>query len=85
LPYDIRDGLNIVNLHALPDTLEDSGIEGLTFSFKWSWYAGHHLVGKPLCAVRYCAACLPACLQPGRLEQGCDCTAGPSRPLLDCC
>ncbi|KAI3429363.1 hypothetical protein D9Q98_005458 [Chlorella vulgaris] len=43
LPYDIRVGLNIVNLHALPDTLADSGIEGLTFSFKWSWYAGHHL------------------------------------------
>ncbi|KAI3429364.1 hypothetical protein D9Q98_005459 [Chlorella vulgaris] len=43
LPYEIRSKLNVVTFHKPPNTVEDSGIEGLTFSFKWSWYAGHHL------------------------------------------
>jgi hypothetical protein len=57
LPYDILDSMVAVSFRAQPATVVDSGVEGLTFRFKWSPYAGHHLVrgrGVPLahrCAV----------------------------------
>lgn len=44
LPYDIREGLNGVKFHKLPETVVESGVEGMTFVFNWELYAGHHLV-----------------------------------------
>lgn len=45
LPYDISEGMDRVSVVRRPETLHDSGVEGLTFQFKWELYAGHHLVG----------------------------------------
>lgn len=53
LPYDIHSKLVVVAFYAQPATVTDSGVEGVTFRFKWSLYAGHHLVrGRPALAVR---------------------------------
>ncbi|KAL4421260.1 hypothetical protein ABPG75_010551 [Micractinium tetrahymenae] len=43
LPYDISPGINSAQFYARQDTVHDSGVEGLVFSFAWSLYAGHHL------------------------------------------
>ncbi|EFN59950.1 hypothetical protein CHLNCDRAFT_133034 [Chlorella variabilis] len=43
LPYDINYKMNIVRFHERPRTVSESGIEGITFAFKWTWYPGHHL------------------------------------------
>lgn len=45
LPYSINPGVvNDAAIYALPDTVNDAGVEGLTFAFAWEPYAGHHLV-----------------------------------------
>jgi activating signal cointegrator complex subunit 1 len=44
LPYAIDLRIVKVALYEPPATLTESGIEGVTFSFKWSLYPGHHLV-----------------------------------------
>lgn len=46
LPYDINYKMNIVRFHERPRTVSESGIEGITFAFKWTWYPGHHLVSS---------------------------------------
>lgn len=43
LPYDVKSGTNKVTVNALPAALYEAGVEGLTFSFAWSLYNGHHL------------------------------------------
>lgn len=43
LPYAVQPGAVTVEFHARPTTVHDSGVEGLTFAFKWEPYAGHHL------------------------------------------
>lgn len=47
LPYDIAPGQSSAQFYARPDTVHDSGVEGLVFSFQWELYAGHHLVSPP--------------------------------------
>lgn len=45
LPYDIDPGVvNDAAIYALPETVSDAGVEGLTFAFAWELYGGHHLV-----------------------------------------
>lgn len=43
LPYAIAKGINVVIMYRMFDTVHDSGVEGMTFHFKWAPYAGHHL------------------------------------------
>lgn len=43
LPYAIKSGVVKVAVHGLPTALFEAGVEGLTFSFAWSLYNGHHL------------------------------------------
>lgn len=44
LPYGINPGVvNDAAIYALADTVNDAGVEGLTFAFAWEPYAGHHL------------------------------------------
>ncbi|KAL4437058.1 hypothetical protein ABPG75_004197 [Micractinium tetrahymenae] len=53
LPYSIEPGfVNDVAIRALPDTVHDSAVEGLTFAFAWELYGGHHLE-KGWCAVEF--------------------------------
>ena len=44
LPYAIAPDVNRAAFYRRAATTEEVGVEGLTFSFKWELYAGHHLV-----------------------------------------
>lgn len=44
LPYPIAPDVCRAAFYRRPATTEEVGVEGLTFSFKWELYAGHHLV-----------------------------------------
>ncbi|PRW05792.1 cytosolic phosphoglucose isomerase isoform A [Chlorella sorokiniana] len=43
LPYTITPDAVRAAFYRRPATTEEVGVEGLTFSFKWELYAGHHL------------------------------------------
>lgn len=47
LPYDINAKMVSVTVTTMPDTVHESGVEGLTFKFDWSLYPGHHCVSMP--------------------------------------
>lgn len=52
LPYSIQAGVVEVEIAERYPTVHDSGVEGITFKFKWEWYGGHHCVsglGRPAC------------------------------------
>lgn len=42
LPYSIQAGVVEVEIAERYPTVHDSGVEGITFKFKWEWYGGHH-------------------------------------------
>ncbi|KAL4434670.1 hypothetical protein ABPG77_002793 [Micractinium sp. CCAP 211/92] len=42
LPYSIKAGVDEVDIAERYPTVHDSGVEGITFKFKWEWYGGHH-------------------------------------------
>ncbi|KAL4448197.1 hypothetical protein ABPG75_005416 [Micractinium tetrahymenae] len=42
LPYPISSSIDEVSFLAPANTVEEVGVEGLTFKFKWEPYAGHH-------------------------------------------
>ncbi|KAL4418954.1 hypothetical protein ABPG77_001776 [Micractinium sp. CCAP 211/92] len=42
LPYPISSSIDKVSFLAPAKTVEEVGVEGLTFKFKWEPYAGHH-------------------------------------------
>lgn len=42
LPYPISSSIDRVSFLAPAKTVEEVGVEGLTFKFKWEPYAGHH-------------------------------------------
>lgn len=44
LPYSIKAGGDEVDIAERYPTVHDSGVEGVTFKFKWEWYGGHHCV-----------------------------------------
>lgn len=54
LPYDIMPGIDTAQVFRQPDTVVESGVEGLTFHFEWEPYAGHHLV----CGLAAAAVCM---------------------------
>ena len=75
LPYDIKQGVNVVDFHPRSMDVSESGVEGLTFNFRWELYAGHHKVSStalPEHAVRQWEACqLPRPPHLPRLQQRC--------------
>jgi hypothetical protein len=48
IPYDIWPEAASVRLYSRAGNVTESGVEGLTFAFKWEPYNGHHLV-RPGC------------------------------------
>lgn len=51
LPYAVEAGVNVVEVAERYPTVHDSGVEGIAFKFKWSWYGGHHCVSEPACCL----------------------------------
>lgn len=58
LPYPIAPDVNRAAFYHRAATTEEVGVEGLTFSFKWELYAGHHLVSLvPFVPCLACCCC----------------------------
>lgn len=45
LYYPIREGLALATLRGPPPAVYESGVEEMTFRFRWQPYAAHHMVG----------------------------------------
>jgi hypothetical protein len=56
IPYDIWPEAASVRLYSRAGNVTESGVEGLTFAFKWEPYNGHHLV-RPGCILAVVGCC----------------------------